>query len=267
MYASIFGKFFTTAPPSKYKSVMDYVVNSQLNDKYNIKAEGNIFGAIRKICIKFLDTYKKTLMSNPDDEEIKYCIQQLRGRISEFIRHISSKYYDAWHNRSYLNFESDNLTDGEEFRISDSDATIAARITENSVNYMISHAVDLKICNGFKDPNIKPTELKGLMEEIIHDKNNIAKLTRVCNIIICDFMRRHPNNKVGDVEFLAYWFQQKPNTKDPYIVEMQKTVEEWLEQDANYRRRKSRLPTAIAYRKSVVYYLVRIIDYVARKGM
>ena len=83
--------------------------------------------------------------------------------------------------------------------------------------------------------------------------------------MICDFMRRFPKKRVGSVEFIGYWFAQKPNTKDKYILEMQATVEAWLMQDANYRKRKSRVVTAISYRKAVVNYITLIIDRVARK--
>lgn len=264
-YASLYGKQFNKLPPSKNKSVMDYVVNNMINDKFNIKQEGSVFGAVRKICVKMLETYGKMITNNPDDDDIKYFIQQARSRISDFIIHIARKFFDAYTNKNYLNFESDNVVDGSEFRITDSDATIAAKITQNSVNYMLANTVDLKICNQIADENIRPTELKGLMEEIINNKENREQLYRVCNIMICDFMRKYPKKRVGSVEFVGYWFAQKPNTKDPYILEMQGIVLDWLMQDANYRRRKSRPATDIAYRKAVVNYITLIIDRVARK--
>ena len=43
VYASLYGKYFKTAPPNKMRSTMDYVINTMLNDKFNIKSEGNIF--------------------------------------------------------------------------------------------------------------------------------------------------------------------------------------------------------------------------------
>ena len=265
LFASLYGKYFNKVKPNKMRSTMDYVVNSMLNDKFNIKSEGSVFGAIRKICIQLIDTYKSKIIGTPTDEDYWYFLLQLRSRMNDFFRHLSNKFYEAYTNKNYLNFESDNIVDADEFRISDSDATMASRLTENAVNYMLSTVVDLKICNGFSDPNIKPTELKALMESILTDKANINNLYRVCNIIICDFLKRHHGKKVGDVEFLAYWFQAKPNTKDSYITEMQKIIESWLDNDANYRRRKSRPATAIAYRKAIVYYIVRIIDFVARR--
>lgn len=265
VYASLYGKYFKTAPPNKMRSTMDYVINTMLNDKFNIKSEGNIFGAIRKICIKTLETYENRILNNPTDEDFWYFLMQIRNRINDMFRHISNKYYEAYTNKNYLNFESDNIVDADEFRIANSDATTASRLTEAAVSYMLSTVVDLKICNGFNDANIKPTEIKSIMEMILAYKSNINSLYRVCNIIICDFIKKHPGKKVGGIEFLAYWFQQKPNTKDSYIIEMQTTIEGWLMQDATYRKRKSRPATAIAYRKAIVYYIVRIIELVSRK--
>lgn len=266
VFASLYGKYFKKIKPVKARSVMDYVINSMLNDKFAIKSEGSVFGAVRKICIQLLEKYTSRVTNNPTDEDYWYFLQQLRNRMNDFFRHLSNKFYEAYTNKNYLNFESDSVNpDTENFRISDSDATIASRLTQASVNYMLSTVVSLKICNGFSDSNIRATELKGLIESILSDKNNIPLITKVCNIIICNFLQNHPGKKVGSVEFLAYWFQAKPNTKDKNILEMQQIIEDWLNQDANYRKRKSRPATAIAYRKAIVYYFVRVIDQISRK--
>lgn len=266
VFASLYGKYFKKIKPVKARSVMDFVINSMLNDKFTIKAEGSVFNAVKKICIQLIDKYHSRITNNPTDEEYWYFLQQLRNRMNDFFRHLSNKFYEAYTNKNYLNFESDSVNqDVESFRISDSDATIASRLTQTAVNYMLTTVVSLKICNGFSDPNIKPTELKGLMEAILADKNNIPLINKVCNIIICNFLQTHPGKNVGSVEFLAYWFQAKPNTKDKNILEMQQIIEGWLNQNDNYRRRKSRPATAISYRKAIVYYFVRIIDQISRK--
>lgn len=263
-YASLFGKYFKYAAPSKYKSIMDYVINNMLNDKFDLRTTGSVFGAVRLMCITLLDTYKNILTSNPDDEELKYFIQQVRDRESAFLKKISKLYYEANENKNYLNFESDNAVDGEEFRISDSDATVAARITENSVNYMINNAVSLKICNNFSDSNIRPTELRDIMESIVTDKACINQLYRVCNILICDFLRKSPKTKVGGVEFIEYSLKEQPNSKDAYILEMQNTIMSWLdEKSERYRKRKSRKATAISYRKAVKFYIIMVISKIA----
>ena len=265
-YASLYAKYFKKCPPSKYRSTMDYVVNNMLNDKFDLKTTGSVFGAIRKLCLTVLDTYIDSINGTPEDIDIKYFIQQVRDRESAFMKKIANLYYGAYENKYYLNFESDNIADGAEFRITDSDATIAARITENAVNFMLVNNVDLGICNEFKDANLRPTELRDIIEAIVSQKENINQMYRVCNILICDFMRNNHGVRVDNILFIEYSLKEKPNTKDKYIIELQEIIMSWLDENSpNYRRRKSRKGTAISYRKAVKYYFIRIISKVAGK--
>jgi hypothetical protein len=98
-YASLFSRQFPKNPPSKYRSAMDYVVNNMLNDKFDLKTCGSVFGAIRKLCVTILDTYGDSISGTPDDEEIKYFIQQVRDRESAFIIKIAKLYYSAYENK------------------------------------------------------------------------------------------------------------------------------------------------------------------------
>ena len=265
-YASLFAKWFPI-PPSKYRSTMDYVVNNMLNDKFDLKTTGSVFGAVRKLSITTLETYKNEILTDCEDEDIKYFVQQLRDRESAFLNKVAKLYYNAFENKYYLNYESDNVTDADEFRITDSDATIAARITENAVNFMLVNNVDLSICNEFKDANLRPTELRDIIEAIVSDKHNINQMYRVCNILICDFMRNNHGVRVDNIAFIEYSLKEKPNSKDKYIIELQEIIMSWLDENSpNYRRRKSRKATAIAYRKAIKYYFIRIISKVAGKS-
>ena len=265
-YASLFAKWFPI-PPSKYRSTMDYVINNMLNDKFDLKTTGSVFGAVRKMSLTVLETYKNEILNDCEDDDIKYFVQQLRDRESAFLNKIAKLYYNAFENKYYLNYESDNVTDADEFRITDSDATIAARITENAVNFMLINNVDLSICNEFKDANLRPTELRDIIEAIVSDKHNINQMYRVCNILICDFMRNNHGVRVDNIAFIEYSLKEKPNSKDKYIIELQEIIMSWLDENSpNYRRRKSRKATAIAYRKAVKYYFIRIISKVAGKS-
>jgi hypothetical protein len=265
-YASLFAKWFPI-PPSKYRSTMDYVINNMLNDKFDLKTTGSVFGAVRKLSLTVLETYKNEILNDCEDEDIKYFVQQLRDRESAFLKKVANLYYNAFENKYYLNYESDNVTDADEFRITDSDATIAARITENAVNFMLINNVDLSICNEFKDANLRPTELRDIIEAIVSDKHNINQMYRVCNILICDFMRNNHGVRVDNIAFIEYSLKEKPNSKDSYIIELQEIIMSWLDENSpNYRRRKSRKATAIAYRKAVKYYFIRIISKVAGKS-
>lgn len=265
VYASVHGLIFPTAPPSKYPAVMDYVVNNMLTEKFDLRREGTVFGAIRSLCITWLNTYGPELKKKPDDEEIKNMIQQMRDRVRAFIAKIAQLYYEAYENKYYLNFETDNLSDGTEFRLTDNDAQKATRYTENAINYLVSNSVSLQICNRCKDQNIKATEIKDIMEAIVSNNDNLPSLRRVINILICDFMRNYNGKSVSSVEFISYSIKAKPNTKDQYLIELKETITRWLDENSeNYRRRKSRIATQNSYYKAILMYLVLVINTTAK---
>lgn len=264
-YASWFAVFFPKAPPSKNRSVMEYTINNVLLNKSDIKSQGGLFGAIKKMCITWLDTYGDELKSHADDATIGGEIQQLRERERSLIGNIAKVFDETYENKNYLNYETDNLIDGSEFRITDNDAMKASRYTDMTINYMVTNSVSLSICNKCKDQNIKVTEVKDIMESIISDKQCLSDMRRVINILICDFMRQYPGKTVGSVDFVTNSFSMKPNSKDPYIVEMKEIITGWLgEKSDNYRRRKSRPATATSYYKAVLFYIVLSISYAVR---
>lgn len=269
IYSSVHGLAFPAAPPSKYPTIMDYVVNNMLTEKFDLRREGTVFGAIKSLVITWMNTYKDILIGeskgHPDDDELGKIIQQLRDRERSFMMNIAVLYYDAYNNRTYLNPETDNLEDGAEFRLTDNDAAKAARYTDNAINYMVSNAVSMQLCNKCKDQNIKPTEIRDIMESIITNNNNLQSIRRVVNILICDFMKNYPGKSVSSVEFISHSIRAKPNTKDKYIIELNDTITSWLDENSpSYRKRKSRQSTANSYKRAVLMYLVLVINTTSR---
>ena len=263
-YASLHGLFFKKFPPSKYKSVMDFVVNN-LTDKFDLKREGTVFGAIKAMCVTWLSTYGQKIKGKCDDDDIKGYLQQLRDREKSFFKNISKLYYEAYENRNYMNYETDNL-DPDHFRLTENDAVIASRLTEVTMNYFTSSYVSLDICNKCKDENVKASEVKDIIECILGDNNNLPDVKKVINILICDFMRSCPHKKLSSVEFISYSIKAKPNTKDKYLLEMKAIVLRWLDENSpNYRKRKSRQSTAISYYKSIMKYFILNISKLAAK--
>lgn len=271
-YASLFGMAFPKAYPVKYKEVMDYVINNMLTEKFSLRKDGHVFGAIRSLCITYLETYKADFKgkteSNNDfalDDGVGKLVQQLRDRERSFLMNIATLYYEAYDNKLYMQYYTDNLEDGAEFRITDNDAQRAYRYTENALSYLTNHDVSLDICNKCKDQNIKSTEIKNIMESIFSDNKNLDSIRRVINILICDFMRHYPGKSVSSVEFISHSIKAKPNIKDPYIIELKKTILGWLDENSEqYRKRKSRPSTQMSYYRAVLLYLVLVINKVTR---
>ena len=265
-YASLHGEFFKKFPPSKYRSVMDYVINNMLSAKYDIKTKGSLFGAIESMCKTWIDTYAERLKKPFNDDDCGKHIQQLRDRERSFLRNISNLYYEAYENKYYMNYETDSL-DEDNFRLTSNDASEAARITENTMNYLLSNRTNIDYCNLCQDSNVKAIDdLQPIIDNLLSDRNALPELKRVINIIVCDFKRTHPNQKVASVEFLDYTIKPKPNIKDKYLLELKSTIVGWLERySARYKGRARRKETAISYYRSVLLYFTLAIYDVANK--
>ena len=264
-YSSLHGLLFPKFPPNKYKSVMDFVVNNMLTMKFDLKREGTIFGAIRALCITWLETYGNEIKKHNDDDQVGKHLQQLRDREKSFLKNVAGLYYQAFENRNYLNYETDNLED-DKFRLADNDAATAARITENTVGYLTSNYVSLDICNKCKDKNVKSLEVKDIMESILGDKNNLPGVRTCVNVLITDFLRNYPGKRVGSTDFVAYSIKAKPNTRDKNLITLKSTIEGWLDENSpNYRKRKSREATANSYYRSLLLYFILTINKVANK--
>ena len=255
-YASIFSHLWKY-PPGKSKQVMDFVINNMLSEKFDLKKEGNLFKAIQKLCSTWISTYRSQIIKSPSDDDVKVLIQQLRDRVKSFLKNIADLFYDAYKNKSYLNYETDDL-DTDSFRLTDNDAATAARITVATMNILTSQKVDLSICELCKNENIRySTEVKDIIESILGNNDNLPDVKRVINILICDFMETHKGVRVGSNKFVQYSLQAKPNTKSVLLLEMKSIIIRWLDENsANYRRRKSRTATANNYYKSILGYFV-----------
>lgn len=264
-YASVHGAAFPTVAPVKYKSVMDYVVNNMLSEKFDLKKYNTVFGAIESMCRTYVDTYAKTLKdTNTTDEDYKNLVQQLRTREMSFMMNIASLYYEAYENKYYLNYETEN-EDPDDFRLPDNDSATALRLTEKTMNYLTSTYVSLDICNKCKDANVKALEIKDIMEGILGDNGNLPQVRRLVNILICNFMAQNPGKKVGSIEFVAFTTKAKPNTKNPVEIEQKQIIVNWLDDKSpNYRRRKSREATANSYVRSILMYFALTINKLAR---
>ena len=226
----------------------------------DIKKEGTVFKAIKKLANTYLSKYSKDIASKDhSDNDFKNNIQQLRDREKSFLVNIFVSYVEAAESKSYLNYETDNL-DPDKFRITDNDSAKASRITESAIGILTTQKVSREYCNNAHDSRVKSEQVQSILENIIlSDKENIPQLKRVINIMICDFMSANPGVPVNSAAFLSYAITSKPNTKNELVIEMKTTILSWLEQDAVYRRRSNTKATAISYYRSILCYLAQVI--------
>lgn len=272
IYTLFSGKFYASIYSNLWRypvnpSIMDFVINNSLSDKYDLKKEGTVFKAIKKMANTYLNKYKNDLTETKhSDNDFKNNIQQLRDRLKSFLTNIYLAYKDAAENKTYLNYETDNL-DPDQFRITDNDSSKASRITEAAIGIMTTQKVSKQYCSNAVsfDTRVKAEQLQVILEDIIlGNSDNIPQLRRVINIMICDFMSGS-NASVNSSVFFRYAVTAKPNTKNELILEMKSTIIGWLNQDSTYRKRSSSHQTANSYYRAILAYLAQICMVAAEK--
>lgn len=267
IYLAFSGKFYPSIhsqkfkiPPEKYRHIMEYVLNNVLTQKYDLKREGSVFGAIRSICRTWLRTYTPKF-KNPDDEDVADMIQQLHGRIKSFLGNIAAAYYDTYEKRdSYFAYASDS-NEQDSFRIADNDSLLAERCVENAMNWITTKQVDYKLCKWASDKNVKVDEIKSIIESIQEDSDNLILIREMMQLIIADYFSTSKNKDVTSYEFINKSIVAKPNSKNKYVIRQKEIIEYFLDENSPaYRKRKSRPDTKSSYYKSILTYYVLVIN-------
>lgn len=259
-YPSIHYGSFPKVQPSEYPQVMDYVVNNLLTQKFDLKREGNVFGAIKSINNTWLDGYED-LFDDFTDDNIVYLIQQLHNRIKSFMKNIAELYYDTYDNKDHvLTYDSDNLDD-DSYRLADNDSLKVERAVENTMTYINTHSIDYSICKRSADANVKADEIKNIMELILNNNDNISEIKELTRCIISDYFQHVKNPDLRDLKFLSYTMTVKPNTKEPLILRQKEIIIGWLQQySQRYVKTRNRPDTQSSYFKSILGYFVILIS-------
>lgn len=267
IYLAFSGKFYPSIhsqkfkyPPDKNRHVMEYVVNNVLTQKFDLKREGSLFGAIRSICRTWLDTYESKF-KNPDDEDVADMIQQLHGRIKSFMGNIATQFYKVYAEKDkYMTYGSDS-NDDETFRIADSDSLRAERCVENAMSWITSHGVSHEICYDVHDSNVGTDEIQSIIESIQDDPDNIPIIRELLSLIVFEFFANSTVKDVKTLKFITYTIAAKPNSKNKNIIRQKEIIESWLDENSpQYRKRKSREATKSSYNKSILMYYAYVIN-------
>ena len=267
IYLAFSGKFYPSIhsqkfkiPPEKYRHIMEYVLNNVLTQKYDLKREGSVFGAVRSICKTWLRTYTPKF-KNPDDEDVADMIQQQHSRIKSFLGNIAAAYYDTYEKRdSYFTYASDS-NDQDSFRIADNDSLLAERCVENAMNWITTKQVDYKLCKWASDKNVKVDEIKSIIESIQEDSDNLILIREMMQLIIADYFSISKTKDVTSYEFINKSIVAKPNSKNKYVIRQKEIIEYFLDENSPaYRKRKSRPDTKSSYYKSILTYYVLVIN-------
>lgn len=267
IYLAFSGKFYPSIhsqkwkiAPEQYRYVMEYVLNNVLTMKYDLKREGSVFGAVRSICMTWLNTYRSKFR-NPDDEDVADMIQQLHGRIKSFLGNIASAYYDAYAKKDVWFTYSSDSNDQETYRVADSDSLLAERCVENAMNMITSRQVNYRLCRYASDKNVKTDEIKSIIESIQEDSTNLPLIRELYQLIVAEYFNESKDKDVSSYDFIAKTIVAKPNTKNKNILRQKQIIEDFLNENSPaYRKRKSREATRSSYHRSILTYYVLVMN-------
>ena len=245
---------------------MEYVVNNQLSQKYDLASKGSVMGAINSICMTWVDTYKSKF-KDFEDEDVVYLIQQLHSRIGSFMKNIAEEYYKAYDNKDiYMTYSSDSFEQGD-YHLADNDSLKVERYTEATMAFITSNGVDYKICKACSDENITPNEAKAVIESIVMNKDNILTMKELISLMIATYFAVDKDKDLTNISFITYSVSPKPNAKQREIIRQKEIIEDFLtESGTAYMRRRSRIATRNSYERCVRMYFALMIHNVARKS-
>jgi hypothetical protein len=244
---------------------MEYVVNNQLSQKYDLASQGSVMGAVRSVCLTWLETYKGKFKTFTD-EDCVYLIQQLHSRIGSFMKNIAEEYYKAYENKdTYMAYSSDSF-EQDNYHLADNDSLKIERMTEATMNFITSNGVDYKICKACSDENITPNEAKAVIESIVMNRENILPMKELISLMITTYFANYDDKDLTNISFITYSVSPKPNAKQKEIVRQKEIIENFLcESGTAYMRRRSRIATKNSYERCVRMYFALMIHNVARK--
>ena len=261
-YPSIHYGSFPAVAPSKYRHVMEYVVNNKLSLKYDLKTKGTVIGAMKSTNVTWINSYENMIKSF-DDEDVCYVIQQLHNRIKAFIKNIAELYYKAYENKEYISYDKDDLgDDGSNYHLTDNDAFKLQKYVENTMNKINTSRVDLKTCRSAADNNVKKDEICSIIESILNNRNNIPIIKEFITILVATYMQESVDKDIVSISFLNFVIKAKPNTKDPNLLRLKEITSDFLDDNSiGYRKRKKREATKNSYHRALLtYFAITIIN-------
>lgn len=268
IYLSFSGKFYPSihyaqypkAIPADYRFVCDYVVNSELSNKFDLKTAGNVIGVIKNTTNTWINTYDDRLRGETDDEDYVYMIQQLHVRIKSFIKNTATVYYKCYNDKDYLTYDSDDMSE-DNFRLTQNDSTKIDTVVNRALTYITSHDVDYRLCKMCSDENVKTDEIRAIIESIVKNPENLDLIRELLHLMVSTYFQSSSTKDVRDIEFITFTVKAKPNTKNKDILRQGEVVEELLMKNSNaYARRKSRKATQLSYNRSINTYFALIVN-------
>lgn len=255
IYSSAHFRSFPKVSPEGYRHIMEYAINNMSN-KYDIVKTGSVIGAIRIQGQTWVDSYKSRFRSFNDEDAI-YLIQQLKSRVSSFIKNIAKEFYKAFEDKEYITYDSDNVS-SDEYHLADSDSLKLEKVIDKTLNRLES--TDFLLCKRSSDSNVKTDELVSIIDSIMTNQDNFTLVKELIRNICTYYFANGKYKDVTNLEFLSFSMSPKPNSKDKLYLRNKEIIEQLLlKNSTKYATRSKRVATKISYNNSILKYFVWLI--------
>lgn len=258
-YPSVFNKYFKHEVSDP--ACMQYTIDS-LTEKYIIKQQGHIFGALVYSIgnsYKFLKPYFK----DGSDVEVVRFIQRIRNDQNSIIKKICNQYTINKEKGLRAGITQDSFEDNpvvdDQYNNSSTVELVARKITLP----IITNGVDLhraQICA--KIAGISISDCQFYMSRILTDKNNdsIEKFIESILFIYLYDGKRKPED-INTSVFLTWSAElfRKTNSNNDNIRNIKETLDRWAEDigvHAKFKREASR----INYKRAIFFYFILSIQ-------
>lgn len=268
LYLAFSGKIYASAhynsfefAPTDYRHVMEYAINNMSN-KYDIVKEGSVIGAVRSLSQTFIKSYEDRFKKY-DDDDVSYLLQQLKNRVKAFIINIAKEYYDAYENKEYITYDSDNL-DENNFHMTNSDAMKLEKTINKAYTRLESTTTDFKLCKFAcdRDTNVRTDELRSIIDSIMTNSENFSLVKELIRNICSYYFLEGKKKDAGDIEFVIFSVSPKPNSKNTLYLRNKEILETLLLKNSQkYSTRSKRVATKISYNTVLLKYFVYLIHY------
>lgn len=264
LYLSFNGKIYSSAhfksfpiTPENYRHVMEYAINNMSN-KYDIVKYGSVIGTVRSLGDTWIKSYEKRFKEF-DDEDAVYLIQQLKSRISAFIKNVAKEFYEAFKNKEYITYDSDNVS-ADDYHLADSDSLKLERSIDVALKKLETSTTDFRLCKMCSDSNVRTDELRSIIDSILTNPENFELVKELIRNICTYYFMNSKTKNVTSIEFLAFSTSPKPNAKDKLYLRNREILETLLLKNSEkYKTRSKRVATKISYNNTLLKYFVFLI--------
>lgn len=257
-YPLVFSRLF---PYGANEAVMQYTIDN-LTDKFIIKRQGNIFGALFE-SVQHSYEFLKTAMIDGSDKEIIRWIQRIRNDHKSMLGKICDKYMEnhakglrvTLTKDAYDEVQIDVDAENKTSKVETAGRKITIKILTNDVNLKF-------VSIAAKIADISISEARFYISKLITDKytDDIEKFIE--SIL---FLYLYDENKnIADInsKHFLLWCEElfrKTNANNVNIQNIKDTLNKWAEETgvhSKYKREASR----ISYKKAIFFYFILSIQ-------